>query len=134
MIAADWTPTSRKLRQFSAMLVVVVIALAIIYRDAAGAVRAPVLVGILVALGLLGLVWPVVVRPAYVVMTVVTLPIGWALSHVLLRVVYYGVFSPLAAVFRLAGRDALLLRRRERSTYWEPFQQGSDIESYFRQT
>jgi branched-chain amino acid transport system permease protein len=79
-------------------------------------------------------------RPFYVLplvglgVAVGSLPIGWVLSHILLRVIYYLVLTPVALVFRLAGRDPLALRRRDATSHWVPFAQGEDGESYFRQT
>jgi hypothetical protein len=127
VIAADWKPTSRKLRQFAAALAIV--AFLFLLRRGANAWT--------IALGgaaLAGLAWPAVIRPLYLVLTFVSLPIGWVVSHILLRVIYYLVLTPVALVFRLLGRDPLALRRRAAESHWVPFAQGDDVESYFRQT
>ena len=53
---------------------------------------------------------PALVRPIFVGWMVLAFPIGWAVSLVLLGLVYYGLFTPIGLVFRLVGRDALQLR------------------------
>jgi hypothetical protein len=127
VIAADWRPTRRKLRQFSGALLVVAAVLAL----RRGADGWSIAAGVL---ALTGLLWPPAARPFYLALTVISLPIGWMVSHVLLRVIYYLVLTPVALVFRIFGRDPLALRRRDAASHWEPFKQGEDIESYFRQT
>jgi hypothetical protein len=73
-------------------------------------------------------------KPVYVVLTVVTFPLGWLSSRLLLAAAFYLVFSPAALVMRLLRRDRL--RRtldRKAATYWNPKVTPSDVESYFRQ-
>jgi hypothetical protein len=127
MIAADWLPTHRKLRQFSAALLVVAVVVALRRGVDGWSIAAGVV-------AFAGLVWPAAARPLYLTLTVVSLPIGWLVSHILLRVIYYLVLTPVALVLRVFGRDPLALRRRDAASHWEPFRQGEDIESYFRQT
>ncbi len=61
-------------------------------------------------------------------------PIGWVISHVILALVFYGLFTPLALVFRLIGRDALVLRRSPSARgYWQPRPQVTDPRRYLKQ-
>lgn len=62
------------------------------------------------------------------------LPIGWTFSHVILGAVYYGVFTPIGVLLRLAGKDPMN-RRFDPSaqTYWIPHKQETDPKRYFRQ-
>ena len=46
----------------------------------------------------------------------------------------YGIFTPMALVFRLIGRDALARRRVNAQTYWAPKAAPTDVKSYFRQS
>ena len=65
----------------------------------------------------------------------ITYPIGWVVSHVVLAVLFLGVFTPVAVLFRLIGRDALARRRPpDRATYWLPMPAPDDVRSYFRQS
>ena len=52
----------------------------------------------------------------------------------MLLVMYYGVITPVALLFRIQGRD--LLRRKRlpsETTFWAPKQTPQDVRSYFRQ-
>jgi hypothetical protein len=80
------------------------------------------------------LVKPAALRPIFVTWIIVAFPIGWCISTVLLTAVYYGVFTPLGLAFRIAGRDALQLRRRsDRDSYWMVKPAVTDARRYFRQ-
>ena len=87
-----------------------------------------------VAVGVLGLARPAAIRPVFVGWMVLAFPIGWAVSNLLLAAVFYGLFTPLAVLFRLLGRDALALRARPgAATYWVPRPAPADVRRYFRQ-
>ena len=127
MIAADWHPSRGKLIQFSALLIVAAFALAFVRGPSNAAF-------IVAAVGVFGVAWPGIAHPIFLVATAIALPIGWVVSHLLLRLIYYVVLTPIALLFRAFGRDPLQLRRRNADSYWHEFQQGRDIESYFRQS
>ena len=83
---------------------------------------------------LLAILRPAALRPFYLAITAVSLPIGVVVSFVILAVLYFGVFTPIALVFRLVGRD-VLHRRFDASakTYWTPRRAVQDVRRYFRQ-
>jgi hypothetical protein len=63
------------------------------------------------------------------------MPIGWIVSHLLLGVLFFGLFTPVGLVFKLIGRDALARRYApERASYWESKPGARDIRSYLRQS
>jgi hypothetical protein len=79
------------------------------------------------------LVRPDILRLPFVALSLVTWPIGWLISHLILVVVFYGLITPLGLALRLAGRDALGRRfDRTASTYWQPRQSRPDVERYWR--
>src|SRR5437016_2432292 len=47
-----------------------------------------------VSCGVLALVAPPLLRPLYVALTAITLPIGFVVSHVIMGILYFGVFTP----------------------------------------
>jgi len=74
-------------------------------------------------------------RPMIRAWVALTYPLGWLLSHVILALVYYGVFTPIGLIQRLFGRDAL--RRRpapSATTYWQAREPRRDPASYFKQS
>ena len=87
-----------------------------------------------VASALLSLAAPRANRPLYVGLIVITYPIGFVVSYVLLGVIFYLLFTPLGLVFRLMRRDPLQRRfEKEASTYWVPHRPSDSVERYFRQ-
>jgi hypothetical protein len=63
----------------------------------------------------------------------VAFPIGWTVSRVLLAVLFYGLFTPLAVLFRLMRRDLLVLRRpEEQESYWVHKPVVTDMRRYTR--
>jgi hypothetical protein len=86
------------------------------------------------AVGTLGLARPRMIRPIFVGWMVAAFPIGWVVSAVLLGLVYYGLFAPVGAAFRLSGRDAMGLRRRDDLlSYWTERPGDPPLRRYFRQ-
>ena len=66
---------------------------------------------------------------------ILTYPIGWLVTRILLVLLFHGMFTPLALLFRLIGRDALTRRRRpDRPSYWIPKPGATDVRRYFRQS
>ena len=134
MITPQWRPDARHLRQFAWVSLVGFPALGFLLWRAHGA---PWMAGALVALGvvvwLVGLVQPDRIRLVYVALLAVSVPIGWVVSGVLLRLMFYGVITPVGLLFRLTGRDALSLRCPEGQSYWRDLEPHEDGASYFRQ-
>jgi hypothetical protein len=83
----------------------------------------------------LALIRPAALRPIFAGLMVVTFPVNWLVSHLALAVIFYGVFTPLALLFRLGGRDVLGCRAdARRDSYWQPKPQPEGVRSYFRQS
>jgi Saxitoxin biosynthesis operon protein SxtJ len=73
-------------------------------------------------------------RPIYLGWVYAVYPIGWAMSHVLLAVVFFGVFAPVGLLMRLMSRDSLGIKLdRSASTYWSAHDPGTDPDRYFQQ-
>ncbi len=73
-------------------------------------------------------------RPVYLGWMYAAYPIGWAVSNLLLTVVFFGVFTPIGLLMRLMLRDPLAQKfERSASTYWSPHDPGTDPDRYFRQ-
>ena len=128
-------PAPRVLRQFAAAWLVFFLALGahqylVCQHPAAGVA----LMGIAVVMGVLGLINPATMRWVFVTWMVVAFPIGWLISLLMLLLMFYGVITPVALLFRMRGRD-LLRRRRDPSgtTFWLPKETPRDVRRYFRQ-
>jgi hypothetical protein len=89
--------------------------------------------GLAVSLGPIGLVSPAMMRPIFIAWLVAAFPIGWVVSRILLLVLFFGVVTPIATIFRMMGRDVLRLRRGMGNSYWMSKAQPGGPGSYFRQ-
>ena len=65
----------------------------------------------------------------------VTFPIGFVVSHVILGLVYYGVFTPIGLIMRLIGHDPMHRKfDRAAQSYWVEHDPHRSVERYFRQS
>jgi hypothetical protein len=132
----DWHPDHRTCRRFGVISLVMCVLLAALlgwWRD-----LPPGWAIVIAAFGtvvfVLSLIGDAFVRPVYVGLTLVTLPIGWVLSYVVLGVVYFLVLTPIGLVSRLFGYDPLRLRRDpDAESYWTPHEPPGDVKRYFNQ-
>ncbi len=84
---------------------------------------------------MVGIAFPRALRPVFVAWMVIVFPVSWLTSHLILACLFYGLFTPLAFVFRLIGRDCLGLGRRpEQESYWVAKPTPENVRSYFRQS
>ena len=121
MIQINWNPTTRVLRQFAGVwFPLFCVMVGIFVGRSTGywleTQRAWIVAG---ALALVGLVRPAIIRPVFVGLMVVTYPLGFAVSHVLLAGIFWCVLTPIGIARRFMGADALNLRNeKRRDTLW----------------
>jgi Saxitoxin biosynthesis operon protein SxtJ len=131
----SFAPSDRTLRQF-AVLWVLFFGGAACWKSGANA-RVDVavaLAALALAVGVIGLTKPGWIRFLYVGWMVLAFPIGWTVSYLLLAVLFFGAFTPIALLFKLLGRDALERRpQSNRETYWTPKRAPSELRNYLRQ-
>ena len=134
MIDINFHPDSRQLRFFCVLLIPFSVVLGWLVRDQWGAQSLGwTLNGCFAAVGLVGLWIPASARWLFVGWTLVTFPIGWMVSHLILAALYFGLFFPLGWVARWFGYDPLQLRPSESETYWNGMRLDSEKGRYFRQ-
>lgn len=128
-------PSRKVLRQFAALSLIVLGSLACWRGLARGEwVAAAVLGTLALGVGLTGLLRPSLIRYVFIAAMIVTFPIGWLFSWVVLSLVYFGVFTPLAVAFRWTGRDALeRLGKTSPQSYWKPKAAPADASRYLQQ-
>ncbi len=128
-------PSPRLLRQFAALWLMFFGGVSVWQWAVRGRVEvAAVLAAVGVIVGGMGLLKPALVRPVFVGWMVVVFPLNWLVSRLLMGAIYYGLFTPLAVLLRLKGRDVLLRRRpADRPTYWQPKPAPEDVRRYFSQ-
>lgn len=129
MIDINLKPDDRALRQFGLVALVFFGALGgFIYwkkglfgfdfPDAAPTV-AYVLWGVAALSGLFALVAPKANKPLYVTLVIVSFPIGFVLSYVIMSFLFFVLITGVALVFKLVGRDVMERKYdRNASSYW----------------
>jgi hypothetical protein len=144
MIEIDWQPDERTLRQFGGIAFVGFLLIAIlawkewlVFSFGLGSARtlvAGAFAGLGVLSGLFSLVAPRANKPIFLGLTLLSYPIGFVLSYVIMGFLFFGLIMPLGLVFRLIGKDPLNRRfDRAAATYWSDPRPRRGKESYFRQ-
>ncbi len=77
-----------------------------------------VLGGAALALGVLALLAPRLLRPVHKLWMKIADALAWFNTRVLLGVIYFLVMTPTGIVMRLLGRDPLDRRLKDRPSYW----------------
>ena len=73
-------------------------------------------------------------RPMYMAWMAVMYPIGWAINHLLLAVVYYGWITPVGLLMRVFGYDPMRRRlNRKTGSHWIKREPVNNVNRYFRQ-
>jgi len=144
MVEIDWRPDERTLRQFGWIAVfgfAFVAAIAwlevFVFAFGLGAAR-PWVAGGFAALaalsGFFSLVAPRANLPIYLGLTVLTFPIGFVLSYLIMGFLFFVLITPVGLFFKLTGRDPMHRRfDRAATTYWSDPRPRRGKESYFRQ-
>ena len=115
----DWSdipknPTAKALRQFAAAWLVFFLAVAAHQYFKRGHHQLGIALGVCaIVIGCLGLVRPAAVRWTFVTWMVLAFPIGWLVSQVMLLLMFYGLITPVALIFRLRDRPDRPLQGHE---------------------
>ena len=144
LIDLDLDPDDRTLRQFGWIALGgfgFVAALAwfelLIFSFGLGAAK-PWVAGGALALAVLAtlfsLVYPRGNRWLYLGLAVVTFPIGFVLSYLIMGLLFFGLIAPLALFFRMVGRDPMQRRLdSDTQTYWIENKPPVNPARYFQQ-
>ena len=134
MIAITWDPSSRVLRQFAGIACLVLAAMALAAHGRSPTVRIALACGA-AAVGLTAWRRPQHLRLPYVVLTLVVAPLGAAMSHLVLGVLFFGVVTPLGLLARLWRPDPLEMRPNRRvQTDWRTRGGSREASRYLRQS
>ena len=135
MLAPNWYPGPKQLRQFAMACLP---GFGLIGAVAYWRFHSPTVAQVFWAIGVvsfvIGMIVPRAIQPLYSLLMAITLPIGWLVSNILLRVIFYGLLTPIGLFFKLTGRDALHLKRQQVATYWKPRSERTNIMDYYRQS
>ena len=136
MIAIQWNPSTKQLRQFAGIWFPAFCALVGWSIGHKTGHWSEVEIGWVLA-GLLsvgGLVLPALIRPIFVGLILLTFPIGWVVSHLLLGLIFYGVVTPIGLIVRISGHDPLQLKKPSGNSVWKTSVGKTDATRYLRQS
>ena len=127
-------PSERMLRQFAVLWLIVCGGIAV-WRVWDGVHDSWTLLAGLLSLtvGGAGIVRPALIRWIYSAWMIVAFPIGWTITQTVLAVIYFGLFTPMAFIFRATGRDALAIKRRRGNSYWTTKPSSESTADYLRE-
>jgi len=144
MLKLDLDPDDRTLRQFGFIAVAGFGLLAaaawlewLIFSGGLGSWRTPVALSLMcvgMLAGACSWIAPRANRPLYLALTLLTFPIGFVVSHVVLAVLFFGLFVPIGLALRCFGRDPLERERDTgRASYWIDARPMRAPDDYFKQ-
>lgn len=136
MIAIQWNPSEKQLRQFAGVWFPAFCGLVGWSIGHKTGHWSEVEIGWVLA-GLLsvgGLILPVLIRPIFVGLILLTFPIGWVVSHLLLGLIFYGVVTPIGLILRISGHDPLQLKNPIGNSVWKTSVGKTDATRYLRQS
>lgn len=132
----NWQPTDRDLRTFGNLLGIFLLAICgYVFWKHSGYQPWMTAVGIItfILLGLANGV-PQSLKWLYLGWMLAVFPIGWLITHLLLAIIFFGLFTPLGLIMRMVSGDPLASKvSADCKSYWRPFRQTESIERYFRQ-
>jgi len=74
------------------------------------------------------------IKPLYLAMVILTFPVGWIISHLVMGLFFYAVVTPIALLFKIIGRDPLCRKfDQQADTYWIPYKHKRPARDYFHQ-
>ena len=59
--------------------------------------------------------------------------LGMIVSPIIMGIIYFGIFTPIAIIMRLLGRDELRLRFKKQKTHWINRKTLNEIDSFKKQ-
>lgn len=134
LLEVNWNPERRELKQFALIWMAMFGIFGAISLWAKSSTSSATAFWIIAAFGLLGYFRPAVLKPVYIVWMALAMPIGWAVSHLLLLAVFYLVLTPIGLLLRLFGHDPLNRQfDRAAKSYWIPHDPSHEPARYFKQ-
>ena len=136
MIAIQWNPSEKQLRQFAGIWFPAFCGLVGWSIGQKTGYWSEVEIGWVLA-GLLsvgGLILPALMRPIFVGLILLTFPIGWVVSHLLLGLIFYGLVTPIGYILRISGHDPLQLKKPGGNSVWKTSIGKTDATRYLRQS
>ncbi|HSG71946.1 MAG TPA: hypothetical protein VLA12_16130 [Planctomycetaceae bacterium] len=132
LVQLNWNPEDRQLKQFGLLSLVLFPCVTWIWGASWTAIGISAAIGALFAT--IGTAAPKILKPVFLGLSLILMPIGIVLGEVLLFLAYVMVIVPIGIIFRLKGRDRLQLKfDRECESYWQDKHLPTSPSRYYRQ-
>lgn len=132
LLEINWAPTDRQLRQFGAVCLVALPLVGWIW--GASTQTLGLLAGIGLLIAIVAMLFPRAVKPLFLGLMLIALPIGMVVSEIAMLLIFCLIFLPIGLLFRLMGRDALQRSiDRDAASYWQEKKPPENISQYYRQ-
>lgn len=144
LVALNFNPDEKTLRQFGYIALVGFGLLgaaawteSVMFGAGLGAARTPVaytLLGLAAISLLFSLVAPTLNKGVFVLLSIVTYPIGFVMSYVIMGTLFFLVIAPIALILRVIGFDPLNRSYdKKAASYYSAARAARSKESYFKQ-
>lgn len=136
LMEINWNPKREELRNFGiiALIASAVISLLLYLFKGLGIQWISVILSVGFIIFLCCIISVKLSRTIYLSLTLVTLPIGWMVSFILLASFYFLLLTPIGLIFRLAGRDPLHRKfDSAANSYWLTWHPPDSYNRYFHQ-
>ncbi len=136
LIDINWNPDRNELRTFGkiSMAMLILIALVCYWLDRLTAVGSLYLCAAGLVIFILSRISTKLVKPFYLLLYAIALPIGLILTHILMAIFYFIILTPIGLVFRLIRRDPMQRKFDSHTkTYWLPHRTPDSLKRYFNQ-
>jgi len=136
LIEVNWCPKQKELRNFAIIALIASLLIACLLYVLKGVKIQWAVIIIVAGFGIFlsSFVSPKLTRIIYLGLILVTFPIGWTISMILLTAFYFLLLVPLGLIFRLLGRDSLCRKFDPAAkSYWLARRQPDSLDRYFHQ-
>ena len=132
LVEMNWSPSAQQLRQFGCVCLFALPLLGWIWSGNPQTIVWLLIVGL--GLAVTGFLMPKALKPVFVGLMLIALPIGMVVTECLLLLIYFGLFLPIGLCFKIAKRDALKRSfEKSKKSYWEEKKMPKGATSYYRQ-
>ena len=136
LIEIDWDPKSKQLQNFGkiALAASVVISLLLYLFKGVAIQWSLIIFAVGCIIFIISMISIKLTKMIYLGMILLTMPIGWVISFILMAAFYFLLLAPLGFIFRLMGRDPLCRKFDPTAkSYWLSRQTPKGLEQYFHQ-
>jgi hypothetical protein len=136
LVEINWNPNRKELRNFAivALIASALISFLLHVIKGLGIQWLAIICAVGIITFLSSFICIRITRIIYQGLILVTLPIGYVVSFLLLAAFYFLLLTPLGLLFRLIGRDPLCRKFDPNAkSYWSRWKPPKDLSRYFQQ-